>query len=147
LQSDLKELAISNVMLVPPLDNFFDRDIQCSLGLHALVCHLLSSIVDLAKAKASEMLFPRCFTKVIKSSDSSKKYLSSFLGTPYFLKYHYFLKRHFLARYLKVRCLIDSNCSLLVIMLEFEQLKACFPFERFIRCFLKAKLTKIAKHK
>src|SRR6218665_1212458 len=147
LQSGLKELAISNVMLVPPLDTFFDRDIQCSLGLHTLVCYLSSSIEDLTEGIASEMLFPRCFTKVIKSSDSSMKHLSSFLFAPYSVKCHYFLGRHFLARYLKARCLIDCNCSLLEIMQEFEQLKACLPFERFIRCFLKAKLANIAKHR
>jgi len=140
LENDLKELTIANVMLVPPLDTFFDRDIQCSLGLHTLVCFLLSSTENLTEGKDSEASFQRIFTSMIKSSGSKPISLSRLLNESYFVKCHYFLGRHFLARYLKVRCLIDCNCSLLEIMFEFKNLKACLPFEHVIRCFLKKKL-------
>ena len=138
----MKELAIANVMLMPPLDNFFDRDIQFTLGLHTLVCFLLSSIEVLTEGKVSEFSFQLDFTREIKSRDVA---LSILLNGSYFVKCHYYLGRHFLARYLKVRCLIDCNCSLIEIMHEFEKLKACLPFEHVIRGFLKRKLWQFKK--
>ena|SRR6218665_414510 len=56
-QKDFKELAIANVMLVPPLDIFFNRYIQCSLGLHTLVCYLFPSIEELTEGNVSELSF------------------------------------------------------------------------------------------
>src|SRR6218665_361310 len=149
LQSGLKELAIANVMLVPPLDIFFDKDIQCFLGLHTLVCLLASSLGYLTEGKGSEMSFQAHFNRQVKWSYSEVRRvsLSRLLSTPYSVKCHYFLGRHFLARYLKVRCLLDCNCSLLDVGLltEFKNLKACLPFEHVIRCFLKKKLWQFRK--
>src|SRR6218665_2664259 len=40
LQCDMKELTFANVLLVPPLDSFFDRDVQFLLGFHTLYYYL-----------------------------------------------------------------------------------------------------------
>src|SRR6218665_103989 len=36
LQSDLKEFSFANVLLLPPLDSFFDKEVQSLLGFHTL---------------------------------------------------------------------------------------------------------------
>src|SRR6218665_1919434 len=56
LRNDLKELAFANVMILPPLDSYFDRDIQCLLGLHTLVSKLLDSNAGVWKIEDSETL-------------------------------------------------------------------------------------------
>src|SRR6218665_578125 len=53
----LPPLAIANVTLLPPLDIFFNRYIQCSLGLHTLVCYLFPSIEELTEGNVSELSF------------------------------------------------------------------------------------------
>src|SRR5688572_16046709 len=40
LRSDLKERVFANVIVMSPLDTYFDRDVQCLLGLRTLFCYL-----------------------------------------------------------------------------------------------------------
>src|SRR6218665_1853368 len=40
LQNDLKEFALANVLLIPPLDSFFDTDVQSLLRFHTLFFYL-----------------------------------------------------------------------------------------------------------
>ena len=40
LQKHLKEFSMVNVLLFPPLDSFFDRDVQSLLGFHTLFYYL-----------------------------------------------------------------------------------------------------------
>ena len=49
LQSDLKEFAFANVLLLPPLDSFFDRDVQSLLGFHTLFYYLSPLNDDMRK--------------------------------------------------------------------------------------------------
>jgi len=43
LHNDLKEFSFANVLLMPPLDSFFDRDVQSLLGFHTLFLLFVSS--------------------------------------------------------------------------------------------------------
>src|SRR6218665_358259 len=72
-----------------------------------------------------------------------KNLLSKILENAYFLKCHYFLGRHFLARYLKVRCLIDCKESESRAIFEFRRLKCSLPFEHIVRCFLRHELRRL----
>src|SRR6218665_2662386 len=45
LQNNLKESSLENVLLLPPLDSFFDRDVQSLLGFR-LLFHCLSPLND-----------------------------------------------------------------------------------------------------
>ena len=138
LRSDLKKLAFANIIVLPPFNVLFDTDVQCLLGIQALAYYLLPSNEHLGEGEASEL--SKIHSNIAQYFHSGEYSLSNVLSKPYVLKRHYFLGRHFLARYLKVRCLIDCNCSLLEIMLEFKKLKACLPFEHIISCLLKQKL-------
>jgi len=125
-------------MVLPPLDSYFDRDIQCLLGLHALACYLSPLNEDFQKAKeTSELSFQQFFARRIYSE---KCLLSMVLFSEYNEKCHYFLGGHFLARYLKVRCLLDCKKSNSEVMLEFNRMESRLPFEHMIRCFLQKRL-------
>ena len=142
LRSDLKELVFANVIVMPPLDTYFDRDVQCLLGFDTLFCYLFARNEHLWKTKGTnESEFQNYFTRAI--------YLEKSLPSQFLLVYnycvecHYFLGRHFLARYLKTRCLIDCNRSKSEIMIEFKQLKSNLPFEHMMRCCLWQKLRQL----
>src|SRR6218665_1918341 len=143
LRSDLKELAFANVMILPPLDSYFDRDIQCLLGLHTLVSNRSPSNAVLLKFEECEKLVSE--NKLLEDIYSENSSLSKVLVRPYSKKCYYFLGRYFLARYLRVRCLIDCDHSVSEVELEFMMLKACLPFEQLIRCFIETKLRQLQK--
>ena len=66
LQSDLKEFAFANVIVMTPLDAYFDRDVQCLLGFHTLFCYLSARNEHLWKIKCtSESTFQNVFTRTI----------------------------------------------------------------------------------
>src|SRR6218665_4151164 len=141
--SDSKELAIANVMVFPPLDLFFDTDIQCLLGVHTLACLLLVSSKYLRERGVSEISTLQ--TNFMQYVHSEKRSLANVLTKPYNLKSHYFIGRHFLARYLKVRSLSDCNRSVSEVIMEFQKVKATLPFEHIVHCFLQQKLRQIHK--
>ena len=131
-------------MILPPLDSFFDRSIQCLLGFYTLVNYLSPLNEDLRKTKVSEVsTFQHYFSREIYFS---KRSISAVLLQTYSKKCHYFLGRNFLARYfLKVRCLIDCSHSFSEVESEFKKIKACLPFEQLIRCLLEQKLRQLQK--
>ena len=98
LQSDLKKFAFANVLVMPPLDSFFDRDVQSLVGLHTLFYFLSPLNDDLRKFKLAAQFFRQHvhFNSLLKH---------------YTVTSFHFLGRHFLARYLKLRCYIDCNLS------------------------------------
>jgi len=101
VQSDLKQFSCANVLLVPPLDSYFDRDVQALLGFHTLFYYLSPLNDELAKiGSTSESTFEHCFAEMVYYY---KLELAISLQHTYSFKCHYFLGRHFLARYLKAR--------------------------------------------
>src|SRR6218665_2437295 len=116
-RSDFQELAFANVMVLPPLDIFFDTDVQCLLGVHTLACLLLVSSKYLRESRVSEISTLQ--TNFMQDVHSEKLSLAYVLAKPYNLKSHYFIRTHFLARYLKVRSLSDCNHSVSEVILEF----------------------------
>src|SRR6218665_2424159 len=142
-RSDFQELAFAIVMVFPPLDLFFDTDVQCLLGVHTLAYSLLVSSKDLWESVVSKIsTLQKNFMQNVLSEKLSLSYV---LDEPYSLKSHYFIGRKFLARYLKVRSLSDCNHSLSEVILEFQKVKASLPFEHIVRCFLQQKLRQIHK--
>ena len=68
LQSDFKEFAFANVLVLPPLDSFFDRDVQSLLGFHTLFCYLSPLNDDLRKFECTcESTFSHFFARYIYS--------------------------------------------------------------------------------
>src|SRR6218665_677229 len=138
LQSDLKEFSFANVFLLPPLDSFFDSDVQSLLGFHTLFYYSSPVNDDMAKVETSvESTFEHWFARYVYRDGSG---LVVFFQNPYSIKRHYFLGRRFLTRYLKLRCCIDRNLPQLEALTEFVAQKTTFPFERIIRRFLLRKL-------
>ena len=43
LHNELKEFPFANVLLMPTIDSFFDRDVQSLLGFHTLFLLFVSS--------------------------------------------------------------------------------------------------------
>src|SRR6218665_3265838 len=124
LKSEFKELAFANVLVIPPLDSFFDRDVQSLLGFHTLFYYLFPLNDDLVKLESiAELAFEHWFAKVVYHD---KTPISIILQDNYSIKCQYFLGRHFLARYLKVRCCIDSNLPYTEALTEFTVNKTTF---------------------
>ena len=134
LQRDLKEFSFANVLLLPPLDSYFDRDLQSLLGFHTLFYYLSPLNNDMGKVETNgESTFEHGFARHVYYYKCELVFL---LQCNYSIKCHYFLGRHFLARYLKVRCYIDCNIPYSEAMTEFAAQKTNLPFERIIRRFL-----------
>jgi len=138
LQSDLKECSFANVLLVPPFDAYFDRDVQSLLGFHTLFHYLSPLNDDMAKIEATFKSTFEC--NFFKTVYQEKFELATLLACQYSVKCHYFLGRHFLARYLKARCCIDCNLPYSEALTELAALKTTLPFEHIIRRFLLRKL-------
>src|SRR6218665_1892739 len=143
LKTDLKELAFANVIILPPLDSLFDREIQNLLGFRTLVSDLSQSSEDLWEIQDSEMSTSK--NEFVRGTSPEKALLFEVLLLPYSKKCHYFIGRYFLARYLRVRCQIDCNSSLSEVESEFKKLKACLPFEQLMRLFLEQNLRQLPK--
>ena len=107
LQSDLKEFAFANVLLLPPLDSFFDGDVQSLLGFHTLFYYLSPLNDDMRNL--SLLPSQRLHNFLPDTSTIRRNRCQSSLYCSHSIKCHYFLGRHFLARYLKLRCCIDCN--------------------------------------
>ena len=126
LESDLKEFAFANVLVLPPLDYFFDGDIQSLLGFQTLF-YYLSPLYD-------DSVFTQFFAKFIHATYEQ---FSETPVHPYHFKCHYFIGRHFLASYLKLRCCIDCNYPFAEeAITEFAAVKSNLPFEHVIRQFI-----------
>src|SRR6218665_2997668 len=139
LQRDLKEFSMTNVLLMPPLDLFFDGDMQSLLGFHTLF-YFLSPHHDKTPRSlvvADYLTFEHWFSNHMYFRNNG---LFQFLPLKYSFKCHYFLGRHFLARYLKVRCYIDCGLPYADAMKEFTVQKTNLPFEHIIHRFLQRKL-------
>jgi len=145
LREDLKEIAFANVLVLPPLDLLFHTDVQCLLGFYTLAYYLLVTYEDSEGIKLSKL--STSHKSVLRKMRSSKFSLSVVLIQPSSvgMKRYYFIGRHFLARYLKVRCLLDCNNSFSEAMVEFKKVKVSLPFEDCIRCFLQQKLRRFHK--
>ena len=138
LQGDLKKLALTNVLVIPPIDSLFDGDVQSLLGFHTLFYYLSPSNGHMCNAQLTIFSsFKHCFARYVYYYKCELDFL---IQGPYFVKCHYFLGRHFLARYLKVRCCIDCNLPYKEAVTEFAVRKAKLPFEQVIRTFLLRKL-------
>jgi len=108
-------------MVFPPLDLLFDTDGQCVLGVYTLAYYLLVTYEDSGAIKLSILSpFHKSF---LRSMRSGKFSLSVVLAWPYSVGVtrYYFIGRHSLARYLKVRCLLDCNNSFSEAMFEFRK--------------------------
>src|SRR6218665_2188177 len=134
LKEDLKEFPFANVLLLPPLDFFFDRDVQFLLGFRTLF-HYLSPLNNVLGAIefTAESTFEHWFARYVCRE---KLDFVSILPKPYSVRSHYFLGRHFLARYLKLRCHIDRNLPFQETLDEFVNHKCSLPFEHIIRKFM-----------
>src|SRR6218665_579637 len=143
LQSDIKGLTFGNVLLVPPLDTFFDENVQALLGFHTLF-YCLSPLNDgFRKLKlGDESMFAHFFAQLVYYKGNA---LSCFLLQRYPIGCYYFIGRHYLAKYLKVRCCIDCNLPYVKALTEFTTHKTEFPFELIIRRFLLQKISFIKK--
>jgi len=136
---DLKEHAFANVLLLPPLDSFFDREVQSLLGFHTLYYYLSPLKDEMSKCVlTAESLFAHWFA--LEVYYCGMQLSASISSQNRIYKYHYFLGRQFVARYLKVRCCIDCNLPYTEAITDFVAQKAKLPFERIIRRFLLRKL-------
>src|SRR6218665_2212765 len=134
MKRDLKNLAFANLLVIPPLDSLFDRDVQSLLVFHTLLYYLSPLNDNLRKFKVNEgSTFAHYFVKNVFFHNNG---LSFFLLDHYFIKCHYFLGRHFLARYLKVRCCIGRDLPYKAALIEFAAHKSNLPFELIVRRFL-----------
>src|SRR6218665_6787 len=58
LTSELKKFSFANILVIPPLDSFFDRDVQSLLGFHTLFYCLFLLNDDLGKLECiAELAF------------------------------------------------------------------------------------------
>jgi len=131
LQGDIKELSFANVLVMPPIDSFFDGDVQSLLGFHTLFYYLNDNLHT--SNLTNNSTFEHWFINDVKFKNSR---LDECFAERYSIKCHYFLGRHFLARYLKVRCYIDCSFPYKEAMTEFSAQATNLPFERIIRRFL-----------
>ena len=64
----LKVFSLPYVLMIPPLDFFFDRDVQFLLGLHTLFYYLSPLNDDLNKSYEDEFeTFEQWFSCVVKN--------------------------------------------------------------------------------
>ena len=149
LQSDMKRLALANVLLLPPLDSFFDEDVQSLLGFHTLFCYLshlregerISECIKNSKLAHWHCSYSMNFIRDIHCMNTPPKNdISCHFQCNCAIEYVNVLGGHFLARYLKVRCCIECNLPHTEALTEFAAHKVHRPFERIIRGFRLHKL-------
>ena len=134
LPTNLQRYGFAMVLLVPPLDSFFDKDIQSLLGFHTLIYYLSPANEILLKFDLADKpsSFAHWFAKqVYLRKDELSKSLNN-----YSINWYYSLGRRFLAIYLKTRCCIDCNLPHTEGILDIAALKSYLPFERIIYTFL-----------
>src|SRR6218665_3858104 len=138
MQNDSKEFSYANIFVLPPLDFFFDGDVQSLLGFHTLFYSLSPLNGDLWKLEfTAESTFEHWFARVVFRD---KNQIVEVLQVIYSIKCQYFLGRHFLAKYLKLRCYIDYDLSYSEALTDFAVHRTILPFEHIIRRFLLRKL-------
>ena len=129
MKNDFKVFAFTNVLLLPPFDSFFDRDVQSLLGFHTL-CYYLSPLNDDMRkfGKTVNPDFEHVFVNDMYFNWSDE--FTESLMNRHTIRCHYILGRHFLAKYLKVRCCIDCNLPYSEAMTGFAAQKTTNrPFE------------------
>src|SRR6218665_2359872 len=138
LEKKLQGASFANVLLLPPLDTFFEKDVQSLLGFHTLFHYLSPLNDDLGKIElAVESKFKHWFAHYVYLN---KRCLSNFLQGHYYIRCQYILGRHFLARYLRLKCCIDCKLSYSEELNEFAVHRPSLPFEHIIRRFILRKL-------
>src|SRR6218665_1072145 len=138
IPNDLKKYLFAKVLLLPPFDCFFERDVRSLLGFHTLFYGLSPLNDHLGKVKLSdESTLNRWFAREVRTYKHELMYS---IISSYSIKCQYFLGRHFLAKYLKLRCCIDCNLPYSEALTEFVAHKTNFPFEHIIRRFFLRKL-------
>ena len=142
LANDMQEFAFANVLLLPPLNLLFDRDIQALLGFHTLF-YYLSPLNDESKKfdLAFKSTFEHWFSKFVYHGKHALPYSLESIDCTY-SRYQYFIGRHFLAAYLTLRCGLDLSPphSCKKAMAYLIALKCILPFEHIIRRFFIQKL-------
>ena len=136
LQNDLKEFSFANVLLLPPLNSFFDRDVQSLLDFHTLFYYLSSLNCDLWALNfeyTDKSTLEEYFAQEMHRDGSDLVFV---LTRRYSMKSHYFVGRHFLARYLKLRCCIDCNLPYSDALTDFATGGSNLSFEHIIRQFI-----------
>src|SRR6218665_1468461 len=94
--SDLKEYAFANVLLLPPLDSFFDRDVQSLLGFHTLYYYLSPLKDEMPKWNlTAESPFAHWFA--LKVYYGRMQLSASISRENRIYRCHYFLGRQFVA--------------------------------------------------
>jgi len=131
LRNDLKTFSFANVLLSPPFDSFFDRDVQSLLGFHTLFYYLSALRYNMGKIDSSTLQY--WFARYKSNAEFQ---ISCFLQHSYSIRCHYFLGKHFLARYLKLRCCIDCELPHSDALDGFVAHKTNLPFEQIIRRFV-----------
>ena len=138
--------ALASVFVMPPLDSFFDEDIQSLIGVYTFMCYL-------SHLHESDRKSEHC-TKTAKrarwqgGSVNCLNYVRDELLCTIcnchivYVGLH-FLGGHFLARYLKVRCCLDCNLPYRNAMKEFALQKVFRPLEHLIRGLLVQKVRAI----
>lgn len=130
-------LAFTHVLAVRPFNAFFDDELLCLIALQVL-CHV-----------AFPESTPKCIERITfnfrveERHGARNQFDMSFrnLFTPKSCIVQYFLGRHFLARYLKLRCLLSCDQrSASDIFEAFFDLKPHLPFEHVVHQFLLRKL-------
>src|SRR6218665_1159475 len=138
LRSDLKKYSFANVLLCPPLDSFFDRDVQSLLKFKILFHYLSPLNGDLGKYKlTAESTFEHWFARDVYHDKSA---LVPLAGNLFSVNFHYYLGIHFLPKYLKIRCYVDCNRPYSEALAKFAVQNTNFPLEHTILRFLRRKL-------
>jgi len=143
-QGDLKYLTLTNVLLLPPFDSFFDRDIQSLLGIHTLFYHLSPFNDNMRKLELNDKsTFAQFFARIAYCKRNS---LSRFLIESDPIRCYYFLGSQYLANYLKVRCCMDCKRPYTKALTEFSSHKTQYPFECIIRRYILRMLNPITRN-
>ena len=134
LQCDIKKLTLTNVLLLPPFDSFFDGDAQSLLGIHTLFHYLSPLNDDLWKRKPDDKsMFAHLFSEMVYFHRFPLSHCLTEYGP---IRCYYFLGTQYLAKYLKVRCCVDCKIPCTKALTEFAAHKTQYPFECIIRRYI-----------
>jgi len=143
LKNEAKGLTLANILMLPPVDAFFDEDVQSLLGFHTLLYYLSPLREPMLKYMNIEYsTYPYWHSYSIRYREDE---LCFHLGRDCSIKCKNVLGGHFIARYLKVRCFIDCNLPCKEAMREFAAQEVDRPFELIIRRFLLEKVRVVAQ--
>lgn len=150
---NLERFAFANILALPPLDSFFDRDIQSLLGFQILFWYLLPQ-PDEHESLVRYTLYEFSRTGdfqvavVVPLMHPAKRFqaldIVGFKIHEIFRRRH-FIGRHFLAKYLKLQCLIACNGADSKIFGVLGDLKSRLSFENILVNFMHGKVKKFVK--